>query len=280
LILISYNEYEAEAKMKIFIGTLLLCSFNLLAATPTIKSQQLKSPNKKNVWNITVGAAGISSSSPYKHADTTSNLFPLVTAIKGKFSFEADRFKYKNLKQDGLSGFTYLKFDFAPFASNDSLVLKGMDKKRAGAGLGQVLSITKGPLSYGLNTSAVVGLPTHGIGAIVYTKFSQRPLNAFGNLLILKYSLSLNYMDAQRSNYRYGVKGSEEDASLGREEYKLKDTIGSAIGLESIYLMGPTKKWVLVNNVSASFLDSNIRNSPIVSDATNFLYIFGLGYKL
>jgi outer membrane scaffolding protein for murein synthesis (MipA/OmpV family) len=266
--------------MKFVILIVLLNSINAIAANSKTHSKLVINDKKQNSWDLSAGIAGISSSISYKDTSASNKLFPLIIAKKGAFSFEADRFKFTNQLDKNLSAVSYVKYDAAPFDTEDSKYLEGMDDKSAGAGIGQVFEFKNGSLSYGLDLNTVAGQAEHGFGSSVYSKYSQAPLIISGNLLILKYSIGLNYTDAQKGNYRYGVKGSEQNLSLGRTAYKTGETFSTSAMIESAFVMGQRKNWILINNLTATYLDKKIVNSPIIDTDKKLLYVFGLAYKL
>jgi outer membrane protein len=76
----------------------------------------------------------------------------------------------------------------------------------------------------------------------------------------LRPSLSLSVRDARLNNYYYGVRASE--ATPGRAAYAPGAGINTSLGLFGAYDL--SQRWRLLAGVSATVLDSKIRDSPIV----------------
>lgn len=91
---------------------------------------------------------------------------------------------------------------------------------------------------------------------------------------MLRPSLTIAARDSRLNNYYYGVQTSE--ALAGRPAYAPGAGINTSIGLYGSYDL--TERWRLLGGVSATFLDSKVRDSPVIQKGVQPAIYVGAAY--
>ena len=87
-------------------------------------------------------------------------------------------------------------------------------------------------------------------------------------------NVGLNWLSSKMSNYDYGV--SQAQAKPGRPAYESGASWSPEIGLGA--LVDVTPSWLIIGSLGAEFLESDIRQSPIVSEDYVLKGFFAVNY--
>jgi len=206
-----------------------------------------------------VGAGVIGRSSPY--ADSNTTVLKAIPAI----TYNGERLQWLGPNiQYGLAGSGWWRlaasasYRVGVYEENDSVALAGMGDRDGTmmAGLGLRFEIPGGlnlSLRYEHDALDKIG---GGAASARLSKGYQSSIIRFTP------QLQVNWLSEELSNYDFGV--SPQSATFTRPAYTMGSTLSYELGFGSFIEV--TENWLIVLNVSAEFLPSEIVRSPIVSD--------------
>lgn len=206
-----------------------------------------------------VGAGVIGRSSPYVGSNTTVlKAIPAITYNGERLQWLGPNIQY------GIAGSGWWRlaasasYRVGVYEESDSLALAGMGDRDSTmmAGLGLRFEVPGGlnlSLRYEHDVLDKIG---GGAATARLSKGYQTGLFRFAP------QLQINWLSEELSNYDFGV--SPQAATLARPVYTTGSTLSYELGFGSFIEL--TEDWLIVLNVSAEFLPSEIVNSPIVSD--------------
>jgi outer membrane protein len=206
-----------------------------------------------------VGAGVIGRSSPYVGSNTTVlKAIPAITYNGERLQWLGPNIQY------GIAGSGWWRlaasasYRVGVYEESDSAALAGMGDRDATmmAGLGLRFEVPGGlnlSLRYEHDVLDKIG---GGAASARLSKSYQSGLFRFAP------QLQVNWLSKELSNYDFGV--SQQAATLARPVYTTGSTLSYELGFGSFIEL--TEDWLIVLNVSAEFLPSEIVNSPIVSD--------------
>ncbi|MCC5855067.1 MAG: MipA/OmpV family protein [Idiomarina sp.] len=232
------------------------------------------SASAQDRWSV--GAGMISADANYR--GQTSDVF-VVPAI----SYEGERLYFRgielgyNLNDDRRSQWTWVA-SWAPFrfkpAENDDLALQQLDRRnfRIETGLSYRTFGRWGEFR-GQALLNARNLSSGERGSLTYTfPLSRQPQNwQFGP------SLTLAYLSGRYIDYYYGV-SNEEAVRSGLPVYEASAAWNTSLGLGGFYRFND--RWSVFGNLTRTFVDSEIRNSPMTEDRNSRNIIIFVTYRL
>ncbi len=206
-----------------------------------------------------IGAGVIGRSSPYVGSDTT--VLKPIPAI----TYNGERLQWlgPNL-QYGIAGAGWWRlaasasYRIGVYEESDSLALTGMGDRESTmmAGLGLRFEIPGGvnlSLRYEHDVLDKIG------GGSATARLSK---GFQAGWFRVAPQLQVNWLSQELSNHDFGV--SSEAATLMRPEYTTGSSLSYELGFGSFIELN--ENWIIILNVSAEFLPSEIVNSPIVDN--------------
>jgi outer membrane protein len=208
--------------------------------------------------------------SPYKDSGNRSDLLPLYLYEGEHFYLSADRLGFKLYQDDTQRWDVYITQRLEGFPHEQAHgVLEGMDLRTT---TGDLAVSYANKFSWGTLRAAVlhdITAISHGtevrLGYSYDWRFSR---------WVLRPDFTLSFRDANLNNYYYGVKESE--ATPTRPFYEPGGGINATLGIYATYAL--TRNTRLITGLSATYLDSGIRKSPIVRDAIQPAVYLGAVY--
>lgn len=94
--------------------------------------------------------------------------------------------------------------------------------------------------------------------------------------VLFNYSFTHTFFDKEFTNYYYGVR--QHEATSRRSSYSPGSSGSNSVALSPIWIIN--EKWSWFNSVKATFLESEIKDSPTVSRDWYFTMISGITYRL
>jgi outer membrane protein len=223
-------------------------------------------------------------SKPYAGVDPTIYPYPVTVFIYDRFYFAIDTAGYRLLANQRTAtpapGTTYLYLDAIAhwrtdgFNSEDSDKLDGMHNRHQTIDAGGEFGVSG---DWGAVTTSLVAdtLNQHN-GREIRLVYSKLFKNAFDvNNLSITPSTGPVWQNDNLVNYYYGVRPDE--ARAGRPAYRPGSGVNWLFGLNTHYLLN--EDWTLLTGINYYRLDSEIRNSPIVSRNYTISFIAGAMYK-
>ena len=218
---------------------------------------------------LSVGAFIMSGNSIYQGVDNVFRVYPSIEYRKGPWELGlANGIKYKVLDGDKIELDMQLSPRFGVYDSGDSSSLSGMDRDgTADFSLGSKYQISS---STNLNLRAGMEVTREYDGTFVDVSLNQFIFPFFGNPIFA--DVGIKRYDAKKSKYLYGVYDSE--VISGRAAYSPGATITPYLGINSFFPI--TERISGFVRLNMDFLPSKVKDSPIVSESTSALALFGV----
>ncbi|MFC4526285.1 MipA/OmpV family protein [Dyella halodurans] len=221
------------------------------------------------------GSAGLgfvvrTETSPYKDAGYRTDLLPLYLYEGTHFFLSADRIGIKlyNSDEQRLDVFLAQRLEGFPEEQRNG-VLEGMDLRTTSADLGMAYANRQ---PWGTLRAAVlhdITSVSHGtevrLGYSYDWRFSR---------WVLRPDFTVSFRDANLNNYYYGVKPQE--ATAVRPAYEPGSGVNATLGLYATYTVLQNLR--LIGGLSATYLDSDVRKSPIVRNGIQPALYLGAVY--
>ncbi|RDI98783.1 MipA/OmpV family protein [Dyella solisilvae] len=221
------------------------------------------------------GGAGLgfvirTETSPYKDGGTRSDLLPLYLYEGQHFFLSADRLGIKLYNDDEQRWDLYITQRLEGFPDEERThALEGMETRTT---TGDLAMAYARQFSWGTLRGAVLHDITgisHGTEVRLGYTYDWRFTR-----WVLRPDFTVSWRDANLNNYYYGVKESE--VTPDRPFYEPGAGVNATLGLYATYAM--TQNSRLITGVSATYLDSGIRKSPIVRDGIQPAIYLGAVY--
>ena len=206
-----------------------------------------------------VGAGVIGRSSPYVGSDTTVlQPIPAITYSGERLQWLGPNVQYGIAGTDWWRLAASASYRIGVYEEDDSVALAGMGDRESTlmAGLGLRFDVPGGinlSLRYEHDVLDNIG---GGSATARLSKGFQTGWFRFAP------QLQVNWLSAELTNHDFGV--PPEFATVTRPEYDTGSSISYELGFGSFIEL--TEDWLIVLNVSAEFLPSEIVDSPIVAD--------------
>lgn len=220
---------------------------------------------------------------PYAGMHPTVYPYAVSLFIYDRFYISIDTVGYRLLANRGPSagpGRTNWHFDLIGrwrsdgYDEDDSDELEGMHNRNKTFDVGGEFGVSG---DWGSVTAAfltdVLGVDDGQEIRVVYAKPFKKPFNV--NSLKITPSVGLAWQSNNLVDYYYGVRSDE--ARAGRPAYSPDTAVNWLWGVDANYRLND--KWTLLGGFTYYWLDSEIRNSPIVSRDYSISIIAGAMYK-
>lgn len=210
--------------------------------------------------------------SPYKRYDTQCTPFPLVS-YEGKYAYvRGYTAGVKLITLEFLEFSTFVGYDgtnFDPFDSSDKRLRKLSSRhSSATAGL-EVRLLTPYGMLHASGARDVLGNSNGLSGAVGYMHSLE-----YGNLELIP-AMGLQWSSSKYNDYYYGVSGSESRKS-GLEPYNANSGLSPYVGLTIDYSL--TDAWEVFCGGQLVFLNSAVKDSPMVDRANTYSFTLGFSY--
>jgi outer membrane protein len=218
---------------------------------------------------LSIGAIMMSGNSIYQGVDNVLRVYPSIEYRKGPWELGlANGIKYKVLDGKKIEFDVQLSPSFGPYESGDSSSLSGMNRDAtADFSLGSKYQIASGT---NLNLRAGMEVTREHDGTFVNLSLNQFIFPFLGNPVFA--DIGVKRYDAKKSKYLYGVYDSE--VISGRAAYSPGATMTPYLGINSFFPI--TERISGFVRLNMDFLPSKVKDSPIVSESTSVLALFGV----
>ena len=221
---------------------------------------------------LTIGMGGMVYITPYKSYDTQSALIPIVS-YEGKYAYVREfsaGVKLVNLDFLEISAFAEYDYTcFKPRNSSDARLRK-LSNRRDSMSLGTAVRlITPYGMLHASGAHDVLGRNNGLTGLIGYMNSVE-----FGPLELIP-AAGVQWSNNSYNNYYYGVSG-EESRKSGLNSHHVGSGVSPYTGLTIDYSL--TKSWEIYYSGEWIFLNSAIKNSPMVSRTNTYSLMLGLSY--
>ena len=270
--------FSAKQRRMAFCG--LLCIFSLVAACPapafanppeTAVIVEPGGPLKPDD-ELSIGVGGRMSVTPYKEYDTQWTPFPIVS-YEGKYAYiRGFTAGVKMVNLEFLEVSVFAGYDGTSFDSSESSnkrVRKLSDRySSAVAGL-EVRLLTHYGMLHASVAQDVLGHSKGQNGTVGYMQSVE-----FGDLELIP-AVGFQWSSSRYNDYYYGIRGGESRKS-GLDAYDASAGISSYVGLSIDYSV--TEAWEIFCNGELVFLDSTIKDSPMVDRSNTYNLMLGFSY--
>lgn len=221
---------------------------------------------------VSIGMGGKGSVTPYKRYDTQWTPFPIIS-YEGEYAYVrglSAGVKLVNLKFLELSAFAgYDGTSFSSSDSSDKRLRKLSDRySSAAAGLEARLLTPYGML-HASGAQDVLGNSNGLTGTIGYKQSLE-----YGNLELIP-ALGVQWSSGRYNDYYYGVSGKESHKS-GLNAYDAGGGFSPYVGLTIDYSL--TNAWEIFCSGEVTFLNSAIKDSPMVDRTNTYGFTFGVSF--
>lgn len=222
----------------------------------------------------TVGAVYSYSSSPYKSYDHQNQVFPLVNYNDRQFYIRGTEGGIKFLVTDHYEasiGLSYSGFEFNP-KDTTNLQLKQLDKRKSTVTL-DANFLYKSSLGFTRFKGSVDVLDrSNGLEVDLSHRY---PVVKKESTQVLA-GAGIKWNDAKYNDYYYGI-SSHESAHSGLSPYKASNEFTPYIVIEARYNF--SKRLSAVAAGRLTFLNSEVKNSPMTDDSTKASVGIGIEYN-
>jgi len=238
-------------------------------ATTALVTSTFANANDNSSFDI--GLVSVNGGSIYEGAKSTSAVMPSISFESDILSVSVQEGLEYQLSNDGALKLTgAILPNFRPYKSTNSASLAGMTRKMYfDASVTAAFTLARG---LDAKLSMATELSNQFNGNAIDASISQF-VPVMGQPII--FGAGLKYQDASRANYLYGVKASE--ATGQRAQYDTGSATSTYLSVSTFHSF--TQQVSLFVSANASFLPSNVSNSPIVSKKRTVSSVIGLSYS-
>jgi outer membrane protein len=241
----------------------------LTGETASVEMKMYELLGRRGRFGLGVGAIG--QSSPYLGSTQTATQgFPIVTYVGERLQWFGPALRYGIAGSGNIRLAATAEYRIGSYEELDSDVLAGLGDRRGTlmGGLGLQYEISEG---FELNLEYQHDLLDRVGGTTVRARLSRGfPV---GPVTFVP-QLSVNWLSSELSNYDFGVPVEAENAN--RPAFILGSTTNFELGIGAFVEL--TEDWLLLIDVSAERLDSDITASPIVGDNRVFKGLAMISY--
>jgi len=207
---------------------------------------------------------------PYEGMDSTVYPIPVITAVSAPFYFWIDTAGCRLFSDSNMTFDVIGKWRLDGYDSDNSDELDGMHNRHMTVDIGGEFAVSGdwGKLYARILTDAL-GQHDGQEFRVTYAK----PLK-FEELKIAP-SVGFALLSDNLANYYYGVR--RDEARPGRPAYNPGASVNWFVGLDANYRLNDD--WTLLTSITYYWLDSDIRNSPIVSKDYAISILAGAMYR-
>lgn len=207
--------------------------------------------------NLAVGIGVAFSTNPFKGVDDEFNLFPEVTYQNGNFFIDFSGVGYTVYSQENFEITLIGAWHGAPYDSDDSSFLNGMEKRKfvVEGGVAATMDTFVGVVG----VEALSDVTSHHKGQIVTAQYSV-PFG--GDSWVIEPVAGFRWQTKKMIDYYFGVRQSE--VRDDRAFYEGKSTFTPFIGLNGAVEVYPNI--FLQGGVNYEFLGDGIADSPLIDD--------------
>jgi outer membrane protein len=250
-------------KILIISLTLLICSAGLAEDNNQISQ---KDPNSM----FLLGPGTLITVKPYKGMNPTIYPIPVITAVSAPFYFAIDTAGCRLFSDSNMTFDLIGKLRLDGYNGEDSEKLDNMHNRNMTIDVGGDFGISGdwGNLHTKILTDAL-GQHDGQEFRVTYAKpfeFEKSKISP---------SVGFALLSSNLANYYYGVRDSE--ALPGRPAYDPGASVNWFVGLDANYQLNDN--WTLITSITYYWLDSNIRNSPIVDKDYMISILAGIMYR-
>jgi outer membrane protein len=220
-----------------------------------------------------LGVGVVTSTSPYRGADTRVTAVPIVVWDYKNFYVKGVEAGYHFYKDDHLTLSAMTAPRFMGYSSDDSDALDGMQDRRMGLDAG-VRADFELPFAenFVIGAVAVSDVSSANEGQEYELGLSRK---FGGEKFQFTPGCGVRYQSQRMVDYYYGVESGE--ARADRPEYEPGETI-NYFG-EATLNFGIAKDWIVVTRAGIEFLGSEIKDSPIVDEDHLLTAVIGVVRK-
>jgi len=250
-------------KILIISLTLLICSAVLAEGG---KQNSQTDPNSM----LLAGPGVLITVKPYKGMDSTIYPIPVITAVSAPFYFFIDTAGCRLFSDSNMAFDVIGKWRLDGYNADKSDDLDGMHNRNMTVDVGGEFSVTGdwGNLYARILTDAM-GQHDGQEFRVTYAKpfkFEKSKISP---------SVGVALLSSNLADYYYGVRDNE--ARPGRPAYNPGASVNWFVGLDAHYQLNDD--WTLLTSITYYWLDSDIRNSPIVNKDYTMSIIAGAMYR-
>jgi len=202
--------------------------------------------------------------------DATVYPIPVITFVSGQFYIWIDTAGFRLLAEDNMTFDIIGKWRLDGYDADDSDEFEGMHDRHMTIDLGGEFSFFGdwGKLSTRILNDA--------LGQHDGREFRVTYAKAF-DMEKLKVTPSVGFalLSSNLADYYYGVR--DDEARPGRPAYKVGNAVNWFTGLNVNYNLDDS--WTLLASITYYWLDSDIRNSPIVDDSYAISILAGVMFR-
>jgi MipA family protein len=249
---------------------ILIISLMLLICSAAIawEGQNISQADSNSMFSLGPGA--LITVKPYKGMDSTVYPIPVITAVSAPFYFSIDTAGCRLFSDSNMAFDVIGKWRFDGYDAGKSDDFKGMHDRNMTADVGGEFSIAGnwGNLYARILTDAM-GQHDGQEFRVTYAKpfkFEKTKISPSTGVALLSSNLA---------DYYYGVRDNE--ARPGRPAYNPGASVNWFAGLDANYQLN--NDWTLLTSITYYWLDSNIRNSPIVDKDYTMSILAGAMYR-
>ena len=250
-------------KILIIFLTLLICSAGLAEGD---KQNSQTDPNSI----FLVGPGTWITIKPYKNVDPTVYPIPVVVAVSAPFYFKIDTAGCRLFSDSNMTFDIIGKLRLDGYDADKSDYFDGMHNRNMTVDVGGEFGISGdwGNLYARILTDAL-GQHDGQEYRLTYAKpfkFEKAKISPSAGVALLSSNLA---------DYYYGVR--DDEARTGRPAYNPGASVNWFVGLDAIYQLN--NDWTLLTTITYYWLDSDIRNSPIVNKDYTISILAGAMYR-
>jgi outer membrane protein len=219
---------------------------------------------------FTVGALGITGTSPYVGQDRVGVVVPLLGFKRGTFSMNTGKGASLGLiTRDGLDVAAIIAPRFTPFNADDSAALAGMNRNFS----------VDGGVTLGFAATDRINIDLRAVTEVTGEHGGQEVSVEASSLITLgRVPMLLSggavWQSADLAEYVYGVRGSE--AAAGRPAYAPGAAVVPFVTLGTMYPINDQTR--VFGGVKAEFLPQAVTGSPIIDESVVTSLTLGVSF--
>ncbi|MBD1388223.1 MipA/OmpV family protein [Neiella sp. HB171785] len=247
-----------------FISTAALAGIEIVP-DPASKAAQPQS-------SLSVGVGVAHSAKAYLGYDERQSVIPMIEYNNAHIYFKGFELGYKLLEDQQRRWSVFIGASGEEFDASKSRKLRAFDDRDMSAMLG---TRYRHASSWGvIDAKVAVDVSDNSDGSVASISYGY-PIQANDDWMIMPRGF-VKMMDSDYANYYYGV--SEEEArTIGATAYQPGSSIKYGVELISSYQLN--QDWQINAGARLQMLDSDLRDSPMVSDDNEVTFFTGVTYR-